>query len=478
MSLRARLALSTTGLLVVGITVTGLSSTLALRHSLDDRIESTLAQVVEAVENVSPAAPALVETLSPGSLAPTGVYTGLVTSDGRLLPGATPSPASSPPRLDDRDPRTMTSTTTLPGGPGGSGYLARTAVLAAPVDFPVGGGDARGRVEAVLLAIPLDSRDRTLAEHVQRFVAAGTATAVAGLVASWLLTGRTLAPLTEISAWARRVAAGEQVRLRTRPAVEEVRRVAVALDSAVAARWRAEQRMRDFVADASHELRTPLAAVHGWADLYREGGAPTREAGDEVIGHILRETTRMTRLVDGMLVLARLDDQVGGDTDPVAAMPVDLGVLVTDAVSRFAPLHPAHRITARGPERAVVALADPDLLVRALDNLLSNAIVHTPDGTRVTVSADAQGSRARLTVRDDGPGLSPGELDQAGRRFWRASPGRGPGGGSGLGLAIAREAVRACGGGLELSAAPGRGLLATIDLPVAQSEVQEPRSRT
>jgi two-component system OmpR family sensor kinase len=275
---------------------------------------------------------------------------------------------------------------------------------------------------------------------------------------------------------ARRFARGERGRLRPEQpgaARTEVDQVAEALDEAFAARWRAEDQMRDFIADASHELRTPLAAVYGWADLYHElarTGVPSPAAAEEVVGHIRRETDRMNRLVDEMLALARLESQ--GVTRRES---VDVAGLVADLVAETAALHPSHRVEPLVPVRHAMVETSEAVLDRAVRNLLVNAVVHTPPGTavRTTVTATAQGG-VRIEVSDSGPGLTPEELAHAGERFWRAAAGRQRGGGSGLGLAIVRQSAKSLGGTLTLGASEERGLRATIDLP--QAIVSEPPS--
>ena len=239
--------------------------------------------------------------------------------------------------------------------------------------------------------------------------------------------------------------------------------------AALAARQASETRVRQFVADASHELRTPLAAIRGYAELTRRG----RDTVPADIAHALRrvesESVRMTRLVDDLLLLARLDSG-----RPLAAEPVDLSALAVDAVSDAHVAGPEHRWRLDLPEEAVYVPGDPARLHQILANLLANARTHTPPGSTVTtalaVSGPPGGDRAgaTLTVVDDGPGIAPELQAEVFERFARGDTSRSRAAGStGLGLAIVAAVVEAHGGTVAVTSRPGRTAF-TVRLPVAQ----------
>ncbi len=215
--------------------------------------------------------------------------------------------------------------------------------------------------------------------------------------------------------------------------------------AALAARQASETRLRKFIADASHELRTPLAAIRGYAELTRRGAEPVPKPVAHALRRVESEATRMTTLVEDLLLLARLDAG-----RPLAADPVDLSRLVVDAVSDAHAASPVHRWQLDVPDVPVVLAGD--------QARLPNARTHTPAGTTVTVRLDpAAAGRVELTVSDDGPGIAPDLLPHIFERFARADESRSRRAGStGLGLAIVSAVVAAHGGEVCVSSAPGR----------------------
>jgi signal transduction histidine kinase len=194
-----------------------------------------------------------------------------------------------------------------------------------------------------------------------------------------------------------------------------------------------EQRER-LIADTSHELRSPLAAMRAELDVALDAGEPSLE----VLESTREEVDRLSRIVDDLLTLARLD---AGAVD-VAREPLDLRELAAAVASRLAPLGVPIEVTGD----AAVALADPRHLERALRAVVDNAV---KAGGPVTIGVWRHDGRAGLTVADAGPGVPAAERERIFERFARLDPARGRGG-SGLGLAIARELVEASGGTLEL----------------------------
>ncbi|MFI5954262.1 sensor histidine kinase [Cryptosporangium sp. NPDC051539] len=190
-----------------------------------------------------------------------------------------------------------------------------------------------------------------------------------------------------------------------------------------------EERLRRFVDDASHELRTPIATIRGYAELFRRGAAERPEDLATVLARIESEAQRMGLLVDDLLALAALDR----DHTPVTE-PVDLVAVATDAVAA-ATVAGARGLTVHAPDPATVP-GDPVGVRRVLDNLLANAVRHTPPGTEaeVRVSVGDRGD-VLLAVADRGPGLrDPARVFE---RFYRdGTRGPAPGSGAGLGLAI------------------------------------------
>ena len=233
------------------------------------------------------------------------------------------------------------------------------------------------------------------------------------------------------------------------------------VETQFAARLESEQRMRQFLADASHELRTPLTSIRGYAELSRMRGASDEAEYADTMDRIESEGTRMSRLVDDLLMLARSDRGA-----PPEREPVDVGELIEDAVDSARSTYPQRRIDAVAPA-GVTVLADHDQLLRVLRNLITNAVVHTAADGPIQVSGDLTGDEVVLRVADSGPGLPPDEAQHVFERFWRADKARSRArGGSGLGLAIVASIVQAHGGTVGFESTVETGSTVTVRLPV------------
>jgi len=232
--------------------------------------------------------------------------------------------------------------------------------------------------------------------------------------------------------------------------------------SALTARQASELKVRQFVADASHELRTPLASIRGYAELTRRSPHELPDDVTRSLGRIESEATRMTSLVEDLLLLARLDEGRELDRDPV-----DLSMLLVDAVSDAHAAGPEHEWSMSLPDEPVEVLGDKARLHQVVVNLLANARVHTPEGTKVTaaLNVDEQAGRAVITVTDNGPGIPAEVQSTLFERFVRADSSRARTTGStGLGLAIVSAVVDAHGGSVSARSVPGETVF-TVSLP-------------
>jgi two-component system OmpR family sensor kinase len=223
--------------------------------------------------------------------------------------------------------------------------------------------------------------------------------------------------------------------------------------------------MRRFVADASHELRTPLTSIRGFAELYRQGAVRGDDDVRRLIERIESEGGRMGLLVEDLLLLARLDQQ-----RPIAVAPVDLAAIAGDAVHDARAVQPDRPIALHLDESLTdvpVLLGDEGRLRQVVGNLVTNALVHTPKGTRISVRlAEEEGGVLVLQVADDGPGMEPADAARAFERFYRADASRTrSAGGTGLGLSIVDSLVAAHGGSVQLDTTPGEGTTVTVRLP-------------
>jgi two-component system OmpR family sensor kinase len=236
------------------------------------------------------------------------------------------------------------------------------------------------------------------------------------------------------------------------------------IEDAFDERTRSEDRLRRFVADASHELRTPVTTIRGYAELYRSGALDDDDELREAMRRTEQEAMRMGSLVDDLLLLARLDQG-----RPLEREAVDLSELAQDAVRDAHAVDPDRPISASVPG-PVIVVGDDGRLRQVVGNLVRNAIVHTPAGTPVKVRVKRVDGRARLEVRDEGPGMSSDVAAKAFERFYRADASRTRArGGSGLGLSIVDATVRAHDGVVSLDTAPGRGTTVRIEFSPADS---------
>lgn len=238
------------------------------------------------------------------------------------------------------------------------------------------------------------------------------------------------------------------------------------VNDSLAARQKNEERMRRFVADASHELRTPLSSIRGYSELSlralkQQGGPAAIEGTTTSLERIQAQSLRMTRLVEDLLLLARLDE--GRE---LVYGTVDLTQLALEGLSDARPTAADHQWNIEVPEEPVVILGDAGRMHQVVANLLANARTHTPAGTSITLSVAREGDEAVLRVHDDGPGIDPGVRDELFARFARGDSSRArQTGGTGLGLAIAKAIVEGHGGHITVASDPGDTTF-TVRLPV------------
>lgn len=480
---------------VVGAAISTVT-TVALRSYLVDKVDEQLRVSVEMASRPSPGKfpreTSLGVVMGPGSplgavgirLDTAGKTVESVRSERSAAVGGSGSGSGSHPPLTPAQASVLAEAARKaadgrPGDPvelqlpGLGGYR----VLAAPgsSSSDSSGGSGGG----IVIGFPLSDVDST----VHTLIAVEVFVTLAGLIAASLagqvLVGVALRPLRRVAATATRVSeltlhSGEPALHERVPDAEadprtEVGQVGAALNrmlghvsSALTARQQSETQVRQFVADASHELRTPLASIRGYAELTRRGreepGPDTRHA----LGRIESEATRMTGLVEDLLLLARLDAG-----RPLSTCDTDLAPLVVDAVSDARAAGQGHHWRLELPEEPAPVHADPARIQQVLVNLLANARTHTPPGTTVTAHVSRETSAVRLRIEDDGPGIPPELLPHVFERFARGDASRSRSAGStGLGLAIVAAVVSAHGGHVGVRSVPGHTSFEVL-LPLA-----------
>jgi two-component system OmpR family sensor kinase len=360
----------------------------------------------------------------------------------------------------------------------GTFRVVKTAKLAA-VTYDSSGGVVSTSTAYRYYAYPLAQTTSTLT----RFGLALGGISLAGILivalATWFIVSFALRPLRRVAATATEVASMEldrgEVDLSVRvpePDTDtrtEVGQVGAAfntmlghVDSALKARQASESRVRQFVADASHELRTPLASIRGYAELTRRGNYDLPQDVTHSLGRVESEAVRMTSLVEDLLLLARLD--AGRD---IETAPVDITSILVDVVSDAHAAGPDHTWELDVPDEPVMVEADSQRIHQVFVNLLANARVHTPAGTKVKVGLTQQGQNAVVTVGDNGPGIPKALQDDMFERFARGDSSRARSSGStGLGLAIVKAVVDAHGGLVAVKSRKGSTVF-TVSLPDA-----------
>ncbi len=233
---------------------------------------------------------------------------------------------------------------------------------------------------------------------------------------------------------------------------------------------RVEEMRADFIANASHELRTPLAALLGFVETLQGPAKDDPVAREKFLGIMQGQATRMARLIDDLLSLSRIE--LNAHLQPNT--PVDLAPIVRQVVDGLQTLARDRgvEIKVMSPPEAVMVLGDRDELIRALENLVENALKYGAAGKRVDVTLACGHTRggtpeARVAVRDYGPGIAPEHLPRLTERFYRVdvSDSRAQGG-TGLGLALVKHVLNRHGGRLTVESTPGAGAAFVMHLPL------------
>ena len=325
------------------------------------------------------------------------------------------------------------------------------------------GGQVHG---AVRVTYPLSFvSDRVRRNWLVLAATGGVVLVAVFLVSLWLARSVTR-PLADLERAAARLGDGDlAARAPIHSGPPEVRLLAEEFNTTAAQLQELVDAQQAFVADASHQLRTPLAALRLRLENLEDevDGA----AADDVEG-ARAEVQRLTRLVDGLLTLARAEQGISAPTD------VDVGSLMSgrrDAWAAFADERDV-RIEVQG-DPGLRARATPGRLEQVLDNLLNNALEVAPAGTAITMVARGHPDRVEVRVADAGPGMSDEQMARAFDRFWRSTAPQDENGGFGLGLSIVRQLVAADGGQVELERSDGGGLEVVIRLR-ASTRATEP----
>ena len=488
LSLGARLMLSTLVVILTGMAIVTPLAWLAVEQLYrNTQSSSLLAQarlVASALEN-NPPPTSLTSSYSQSSNMQPGIHTRVLDAQGAavidlsfsrptsatgdlLLPqlaqnGANPVSADELLNRSEisaaRAGQAATAVRTI-GMDGGQPVL----YAAAPVFGPDG-----SVVQVVYLATPLpDTRFSALPANV-RWLFGGVlmvAVCLAGL-AGTLLAGRVTGPLAKLASAAHAVAAGDlQQTVPVDGNIEELAVLGQAFNQMTANLRQADQVKTSFISDVTHELRTPLTVIKGTLETLQDGAINDLDARGPFLLSMGRETERLIRLVNDLLVLTRADARALN----LQFQAVNLAELALTRCSLLTPLAEQRQVSLSvrpeaPPEQAMVR-GDSDRLSQVLDNLLNNALRYAPAHSQVTVSLTHENGEVICQVCDSGTGIAAEHLPLIFERFYRVDAGRSRmAGGSGLGLAIVRSLVQAQGGQVNVSSTKDRGTIFTVRLP-------------
>lgn len=309
-----------------------------------------------------------------------------------------------------------------------------------------------------VVAIPLTAADVATRQLRTTLFVVVLAILVALALLAWWILRLGIRPMRELTAAATEVSRGLSPDVST---VAEPSREASDLKAAVndliAATRANEARMRQFVQDASHELRTPLTTLRGYASHASSNPDDAAVVGD-ALTRISEESLRMSRLVDDLFLLAN-----SNEPSTLVVSEFDLAALVNDIATDLHVVQPSRKLTVR-TEQSVVVAADRAQVTQAILAIASNAIRHTPPEATITMTVDELGDHARVSVRDEGPGISAEHQPKLFDRFYRGTTTRS---GSGLGLAIFASIVEKHSGTYGVDSTPNAGSTFWFTIPTS-----------
>lgn len=341
---------------------------------------------------------------------------------------------------------------------GGTGYP--TLIYVAPVRD--GEGVLLGAIQA---EVRLDEAQLAIERFgwliATGFFAAFAATSVIG----FFLTRTMLSGLEDVAKTARAVERGDlKVRVSIPRARDETRSAAIAfnrmlsrIDAQIARERKAQEAMRQFLADASHEIRSPLTSIRGYVDVLMRGAKHNPQQLDQALDGILASATRMTRLTNDLLTLGQLDE-----APDLSIRFIEMGDICREVIEMGAMIAGERKLTFKASGQCWVN-GDRELLHRVLWNLFENAVRHTAERGRIDLLMEVRELQCVITVEDDGEGIAAEHLPRIFDRFYKAHPGRP--GSSGLGLAIVKKAAEAHGGTIDVDSEVGNGTKFRLTLP-------------
>ncbi|GAX57597.1 sensor histidine kinase [Streptomyces olivochromogenes] len=454
-TIRGRILIGVLLLLAAGLIGNSVASAVTLRNYLDHRAEVSLRASGDRVHQMLSAGPQTVNGTQLSALISPILGMTVIGPDGTV---ADQAGDGVPKAINSLTAGRLDQVVTINDDPAVPDLIA----LRIPTSgLTVKTSEGEVTASAVILTVRTDIDRVTVTDFISSQAAIVGITLLMAFATALLILKIGLRPLGRMANAADAIASGaREERLPTYGDRSETDRLAAAVNHAFDAQARAEDNIRAFAADASHELRTPLATISGWLDLYHQGGLTTPAELDRALERVDGEAGRMRLLVEELSLLARLDAG-----RPLESERVDLLRLATDVVEDAGVVAPDRsiRLHAGAP---VHVQGDASRLQQVLNNLVGNAIQHTPAGTAIDVFLESSGGEAVIRVTDQGPGIAQQDLSRVFDRFWRAEASRSRArGGSGLGLAIVQAVVHAHHGTVRITSHTRSGTTVTVTLP-------------
>jgi heavy metal sensor kinase len=284
-----------------------------------------------------------------------------------------------------------------------------------------------------------------------------------GLAGGWWFVGRALRPVSEISATAAKISAGDlSQRINVAEAESELGQLAAVLNSTFARLETAFAQQKQFASDAAHELRTPVSVIltQTQTALNRERDAASYK---QTVEACQRAAQRMRKLIESLLELARFD----AGQEVLKQLRFNFSKTISDSVEMVQALAEERNVKIVSEIAPLELTGDSARLAQVVTNLLTNAIQYNQPGGEVRLKLAAQNGLAVLEIADTGQGIAPENLPRVFERFYRADQSRTGAGNAGLGLSICKAIVEAHGGTIEVASGKNRGTTFTVRLPLA-----------
>jgi heavy metal sensor kinase len=477
-SIRTRLALNYLLVLALGMALAGVLAWVAIeRLYINTQRENLLAQarlIATALQgNALPT-----ESVQPYSqisnIAP-GIHTRLLTEGGAVVVGLPLSDEFTQIPIAGQYASVPTSEllqrpeieSALHGMPAAEirRVLDNRRVLYAAAPVYAGDGAISG---LVYIATPLPAAGLPSSITLQ-LIGATLVAALLAMFAGSLLARKIAHPLEELAGAATAISKGDlHQRAALQSNIRELNGLGNTFNEMAESLRQSDEAKKAFLADVTHELRTPLTVIKGTVETLEDGDIDDREGRGSLLTSMGRETERLIRLVNELLVLTRAD----AGSLQLNLQSLDLAKLVRTRCEVFSTLADRQRVLLEVLGNECIVLVDPDRLSQVIDNLLDNAIRHSPENSRITITIKPVDAGVQCSVSDQGTGIPSQHLPFIFERFYRVDSARTRKvGGTGLGLAIARALVHAQGGQISAQSVEGQGTTIIFWLPGSNSNV-------